>query len=261
MRNTDHMIDGKVSIIMPVYNGERYLSEAINSILNQTYVNWELWAIDDCSSDNSWNILERFRSLDARIHVIKMKTNKGAASARNLGLSASNGRYVAFLDSDDLWRKDKLEKELCYMQSKQAAIVFTAYDLVGEQGKDLGKIVPVPDKIDYKEHIYNNIISTITVLIDRQKTGPFLMPNLRAGQDLATWLMLLKRVPCAYGLNECLASYRQVPGSISHSIKRRIKRTWDVYRRSEGFSTIKSFYYLIMHFLCVLKKRKRKTSY
>lgn len=245
-----------ISIVMPVYNSSKYLEEAIRSIQAQTYGNWELWAVDDCSKDDSLAILRRLAEADSRIQVFPLEKNVGPAVARNTGIERCDGRYLSFMDSDDLWHADKLEKELDFIHKNAYSFVFTAYDIIDEDGRKVGKEVWVPDKIDYKEHLYNNIIWTSTVMVDLDQIGKFQMPELRAGQDLATWLMLLKKVPYAYGLKECLASYRQVSGSISHSLKRRLSRTWNVYRKVEHLSVIKSAYLYLRHMICILTKRK-----
>lgn len=245
-----------ISIVMPVYNSSQYLQDAILSIQAQTHKNWELWAIDDCSKDDSLEILNRLAEADSRINICPLKENHGPATARNVGIERSRGRYLSFMDSDDLWRIDKLEKELGFIYENNYPFVFTAYDLIGKDGEKIGKEVRVPDKINYQEHLYNNIIWTSTVMVDLDQVGKFQMPELMAGQDLATWLMLLKRVPYAYGINECLASYRQVPESISHNLMRRLSRTWNVYRKVEHLSVMKSAYLYMRHIACILTKRK-----
>ncbi len=246
-----------VSIVIPIYNSEDYLDAAIRSVLNQTYEQWELWLVDDCSVDRSAAIAQKHAAADERIHYERLKVNSGAAIARNVGISRATGRYLCFLDADDLWHPEKLEQEVSFITKKNCKIVFCAYDMVDSEGNSLHKAVYVPERINYKTLLYNNIIFTSTVLIDISYFGKFEMPNLRAGQDLATWLMLLKRCDYAYGLNEILASYRQVSTSISHSLKNRIVRTWNVYRKAEKLSIIKSSYYYLLHTLITLKKRKR----
>jgi len=247
-----------ISVVMPLYNCEKYLEESINSVLEQTYQNWELILVDDCSKDNSGSIAVTYEKKDKRVTYYKLEKNSGAAVARNFGIQKANGKILSFLDSDDLWKADKLEKEYHFMKQNDASIVFAAYDLIDEAGNALNKIVHVPKKINYKEHLYNHIIWTSTIMIDIGKLGKFEMPKLRAGQDVATWLLLLKKCDYAYGFDEVLASYRQVQGSISNNWKRRISRTWKIYRESEGFSVPVSAYYYILHALVTLKKRKKR---
>lgn len=246
-----------ISIVTPIYNCEKYLKDSINSVINQTYPNWELWLIDDCSDDNSAKIAKTFVEKDTRIYYEKLTVNSGAAVARNVGINKATGSFLCFLDADDLWEKEKLEKEIRFITKTKGKIIFCAYDIIDPQGKPLHKVVHVPEKINYKTLLYNNIIFTTTVLIDLEYFGRFEMPGLRSGQDLATWLMLLRKCDYAYGLNEVLASYRQVPTSISHNLKNRIVRTWNVYRKAEGLSVIKSAYYYLLHTFITLKKRKK----
>lgn len=247
-----------ISIVMPLFNCEKYLKESIHSVLNQTYSNWELILVDDCSKDNSSDIAISYEKEDKRITYYKLEKNSGAAVARNFGIEKVNGTILSFLDSDDLWKPDKLEKEYNFMKQNNVPIVFAGYELIDESGNALNKIVHVPEKINYKEHLYNHIIWTSTIMIDIEKLGKFQMPKLRAGQDVATWLLLLKKCDYAYGIDEVLASYRQVQGSISNNWKRRITRTWKIYRESEKFSVLVSVYYYILHALLTLKKRKKR---
>lgn len=246
-----------ISIVTPMYNCEKYLNDSISSVINQTYQNWELLLIDDCSDDNSAEIAKRFVEKDTRIYYEKLALNSGAAIARNAGIRKAKGRFLCFLDADDLWQEEKLEKEIRFITKTKGKIVFCAYDIIDSLGKSLHKVVHVPEKITYKKLLYNNIIFTTTVLIDLEYFGRFEMPGLRSGQDLATWLMLLRKCDYAYGLNEVLASYRQVPTSISHNLKNRLARTWNVYRKAEGLSVIKSTYYYLLHTFITLKKRKK----
>lgn len=247
-----------ISIVMPLYNCENFLTQSIDSILEQTYENWELILVDDCSTDKSGAIALSYAEEDKRIRYYKLEKNSGAAVVRNTGIQKVTGDILCFLDSDDTWRKDKIAKEYAFMKEKNAAIVFAGYDLMGEDGTPLNKIVHVPEKIDYKEHLYRHIIWTSTIMIDLRKVGKFEMPNLRAGQDVATWLMLLKKCDYAYGIDEVLASYRQVKSSISNNLGRRLRRTWRIYRESEKFSVPVSAYYYMLHMLVTLQKRKRK---
>lgn len=247
--------DPLISIVMPVHNSEKYLTDTISSIQDQTYDNWELLVVDDCSVDNSHKILRNYAYTDSRIKVLRLEKNSGPAQARNKGIENCSGKYLTFIDSDDLWRRDKLEKELRFITENDYLFVYTAYDLIQEDGRKTRRIVPVSTKIDYKELLYNNIIWTSTVMIDLERMGKFMMPDCQ-GEDLATWLMLIKRTTYAYGLNEVLASYRQVPSSISHNFKSRMSRTWVVYRRAEHLPFCKSIYLYVRHMFYMLTKRK-----
>lgn len=245
-----------ISIIMPVYNVEKFISQTIKSILDQTYENWELLLVDDGSKDNSCEIINEFSKKDNRIKVFIQEINGGAAKARNIGIDKANGRYICFLDSDDLWDKNKLKKQLEFMKKNNYAFTFTSYQLMNEEGMLINKIVHVPAQINYKKALANHIISTITVMIDVKQIPNISMPDIKYGQDTATWLKILKDDKQAYGLDEVLSFYRQVSTSISSNPIRRVTRTWDIYRKSENFNYIKSAYLTILHFCYVLKKRK-----
>lgn len=251
-------ISNMVSIVMPVYNSEQYLAAAIESIIQQTYSNWELLIIDDCSKDASCQLLRNFAERDSRIKPFFLKENHGAAKARNKGISLAQGQFIAFLDSDDLWFPQKLEIQITFMQKNNYAFSYTSYNLISEDGQDLKRYVQVPERINYKQALTHTAISTITVMIDLRQLDKFEMPDIRAAQDTATWLMLLKRIKYAYGINQILSSYRQVPNSISSSIMRRIKRQWNVYRKIEGFTRSRSVVLYVQYIYYVLQKRKRK---
>lgn len=245
-----------ISIIMPVYNVEKYIAFTIRSIIDQTYTNWELIIVDDHSTDSSYDIIQLFALKDKRIKFIKLEENYGAAKSRNLGIKMATGKYLAFLDSDDLWKKNKLEIQLNFMKKNNYSFTFTSYQLINEKGDLINKVVHVPKNIKYKKAMTNHIISIITVMINTEKIPDVIMPDIRHGQDTAAWLRILKRKEIAYGLDEILSFYRQVPSSISSSPIRRITRTWDIYRKAENFNIIKSFYLTALHFICVLNKRK-----
>lgn len=245
-----------ISIITPVYNSERFIEHTIKSVQSQTYINWELILVDDCSKDNSYEIINKFRNNDSRIKYIKLEQNSGAAIARNVALENANGRYIAFLDSDDIWKEDKLEKQIKFMQDRDIAFSFTSYELINENGELLNKVINVPEKINYDEYLKNTIIGCLSVVIDKEKIGDFRMPNIRANQDMATWLYIMREKKCiAYGIDECLGKYRLVSGSISNNKIKAAKSVWNVYRKIECMSIIKSCYCFFYYGLNAIKKR------
>lgn len=255
MNSEDEYIDGLVSIITPVYNAERFVEETIKSVQVQTYTNWEMILVDDLSEDNSEDTIKKIQKNDNRIKYIKLKENSGAAIARNTAIANAKGRYIAFLDSDDLWKSNKLEKQINFMKEHNYGFTFTSYELMSEEGSNLNKIVQVPKKINYDELLKNTIIGCLTVVIDRKLVGNFAMPLLRKGQDTATWLKILKNYEYAYGINENLANYRLVQGSISSNKIGALKRTWNIYRNVEQLSLIKSCYVLGCYVINAIKKR------
>ncbi|MGO1369358.1 glycosyltransferase family 2 protein [Senegalia sp. (in: firmicutes)] len=244
-----------VSIVTPVYNSEKLISETIESVLDQTYKDFEMIIVDDCSTDESSNMIQRYADIDKRIRYFKLDKNSGAAVARNKGIDIARGRFICFLDSDDLWTHTKLEEQLAFMKEKDIEFSFTSYSLIDEDGNELKKIVNIPKKIDYEGLLKNTIIGCLTVIIDREKIGDFNMPLVRAGQDTATWLSILRKGYTAYGLQKPLAKYRIVKGSISHGKIKALKRTWNTYRNLEELSLPKSIYVFIFYVYNAIKKR------
>ena len=236
--------DKLVSIIVPVYNAGAYIEETIDMVRAQTYENWELILVDDCSEDESRKKIEGRQAQD-RIRLIAKKSNEGAARARNTGIEAARGRYIAFLDADDVWAPEKLEKELAFMESRQAAFVFTAYEFGDEKARGTGRVVHVPPVLSYEKALSRTVIFTSTVLLDTQKTGRELirMPEVKS-EDTATWWKILKNGFTAYGLNEVLAVYRRPARSLSSNKLEAIRRIWNLYRKQEKLSLWYSVYNL-----------------
>ena len=223
-----------VSVIIPVYNVGKYIPHTIESILKQSYKDVEIVLVDDCSTDNSAEIIAEYASSHSNVIYHKLENNQGAAVARNKALSIAKGRYVAFLDSDDEWCEGKLEKQLAFMNKKEAAISCTAMDTIDECGKPLGSVRNVREKIDYKFLLHNTMIATSTVIVDRKKTGIFQMPLRRGGQDYATWLMLMRNGTVCYGLNDVLSHYRVLSNSLSSNKWKSIKQVWQIQTEDEG---------------------------
>ena len=244
-----------VSIVTPVYNSERFISETIESIQSQTYRNWELLLIDDCSKDNSYEIIKNYMQNDDRIKYIKLEKNSGAAVSRNTGIKNAKGRFIAFIDSDDLWEAKKLEIQVKYMLENKLGFSFTSYRYIKEDGTRTNKIAKAPNKINYNGLLKNTIIGCSTVLIDRNIIGDFTMPLVRRGQDTATWLQLLKKEKYAYGISEALVNYRLVGNSISSNKITALKRTWNTYRNVEKLGLLKSSYVFCFYVFNAIKKR------
>lgn len=229
-----------ISIITPSYNASLTIVETIESVRKQTFQDWEMVIVDDCSTDDTPAILKRYEQKDERIQVKYLKHNSGAAVARNEALKHAKGRFVAFLDSDDRWKPEKLERQLRFMLSNNYAFTFTGYEFVTNEGKPLNKQVAAPSRISYNDMLKNTIIGCLTVMIDRYKVGPIQMPNIRTRQDLATWLAILKKGIPAYGLNENLAEYRIGNPSISKNKWKAAKMNWFVYRKLEKLNVVKA---------------------
>lgn len=249
--------DDLVSIIVPVYNAGKYIEDTIHMVEKQTFKNWELILVDDCSTDNSRQVIRKYlerRALKNRqeagsfinsgqIRLIEKEINEGAAIARNTGIDAARGRYIAFLDADDIWMPDKLLKELAFMKEKEAAFVCTAYEFGDENARGTGKIVHVPRTLTYRKALSRTVIFTTTVMLDTSKTGKEMihMPVVKS-EDTALWWKLLKNGFIAYGLDEVLAIYRRPAKSLSSNKMEAIKRIWYLYREQEKLSFWDSAY-------------------
>ena len=218
-----------VSIITPVYNAERFLEDTIKSVQKQSYKNWELVLVDDCSKDSSSEIIEKFRNSDDRIRYIKLEKNSGAAISRNTGIKNAKGRFIAFVDSDDLWEETKLEKQIEYMLRENIGFSFTSYRYMRENGEKTNKVAKAPKKIDYEGLLKNTIIGCSTVVLDRKIIGDFEMPLVKRGQDTATWLKILRTEKYAYGIEEPLVNYRIVGNSLSCNKIKCLKRSCYTY--------------------------------
>lgn len=238
-----------ISIITPVYNSEKYIADTINSVLAQTYTNWEMLIADDCSSDNSAEIIKKYT--DSRIKYFRLETNSGAAIARNKALEKAKGNYIAFLDSDDAWKPEKLEKQLKFMMEKDVGFSFTGYEIIRDKKN---KIVEVPNTVNYDQFMKNTIIGTLTVMLSRKHVGDVRIVDVKKDHDSMTWAKLLRQGNIAYGLNESLAYYRKVEGSISNNKIKAAKNHWNNCRRIEKLSIPKCMYYFFFYVLNAIKK-------
>ena len=222
---------------MSCYNSEKWIKETINCVINQTFKDWELLITDDCSTDNSVSVIREEMKKDDRIKLFTLETNQGAGKARNNSLEHASGRYISYLDSDDLWVETKLEHQLEYMKNKGIVMCYTDYDIVNENG-ELRKTVSVPAKVTYDSYLKRPITCTHSIMFDLDKVDRALlkMPDIRRGQDGATWLQVLKTGITGYALNESLAKYRRHDGSLSSNKFKAIKRIWFLYRKVEHLS-------------------------
>ena len=239
----------KVSVIIPVYNSSLYLEECINSIVNQTYKNLEIIIVNDKSTDDSLKIISKFK--DKRIKVINLKKNHGVAVARNKGVMASTGDYICYIDSDDYWSLDKIEKQIKFIKNKE--FIYSSYSYL-KNGK-LHK-AKIPSSITYKEALKNTTIFTSTVMFNMSKLNKedIMMPDIRRGQDTATWWKVLKKGITAYGIDESLVVYRIVGKSLSSNKLIALKRTWNIYKR-EDINIFKRIYYFLCYIFNAIKRR------
>ena len=245
----------KVSIIMPSYNAAKFIAAAIQSVIEQTYSNWELLITDDCSKDDTINIIKKFQEIDNRIQLFSTGKNSGAAVARNISLQNATGKYIAFLDSDDTWISNKLETQIKFMEKKNIDFSFSNYSVMKEDGTLTGNIIHAPKVIGYHGYLRNTIIGCLTVIIDREKTGNFLMPNIKTSEDMALWLDIMKRGYKAWGLQVPLAQYRVVSNSLTSKKWIEAKYVWKVYREIEHINPIYSAICFIGYAINAIIKR------
>ncbi|MCI5839511.1 MAG: glycosyltransferase family 2 protein [Peptoniphilaceae bacterium] len=242
-----------VSVITPVYNAKKDIAKTIDSVLSQTYKNFEMILVDDYSTESSDEIIEEYMKKDERIKYIKLKKNSGAAVARNTAIDNAKGRFIAFIDSDDIWKREKLQNQIEFMKKNDIDFSFTSYRYV-KNGKN-EKIAHAVEKIDYNGLLKNTLIGCSTVIIDIKKLGKFHMPNVRRGQDFATRLMILKKIPYAYGIDEVYTYYKVGDDSLSHNKVKAFKRTWNIYRNIENFGILKSSYYFCFYAINAVLRR------
>ena len=232
-----------VSIIVPVYKAEKYIIQTIETVARQTYTDWELILVDDCGGDSSAELITAWSSEHpaCNIRLIPQEKNVGAARSSNRGLKEAKGRYIAFLDADDLWYPDKLEKELRFMHEQDAGFVFTAYEFGDIDAVPTGKMVHVPAKLPYRKALSRTVIFTSTVLFDLTKMDRALLilPSVPS-EDTATWWRILRSGIVAHGLDEPLVIYRRPGKSLSSNKKVAVERIWYLYRKWEKKSVVSS---------------------
>ncbi|WP_071985994.1 glycosyltransferase family 2 protein [Selenomonas infelix] len=230
---------------MPAYNSAEFIDASIASVRDQTYEQWELIVVDDASTDMTADAVQVHMSMDPRIRYFRQEHNMGVAEARNRAIGVAEGRYLAFLDSDDLWLPHKLERQLLFMQSNGSAFTYTEYRQFYEDPAMPGELIRTCNSVDYHELLKGNDIGCLTVMIDRKKFPHIEMPRVRH-EDYVTWLNLLHQgAGRAYALHEDLARYRKTIDSLTASKRRSLIWTWRVYRETQGLSWMKSLYYFL----------------
>lgn len=246
-----------VSIVTPVHNGEAFFADTIKTISDQTYKNWEWIVIDDASDDKTREIVKSaIKKHGDKIKLVELKRNSGAAKARNAGIKIAKGNYLCFIDADDLWKSDKLKKQVKFMQDGGYEFSFTGYEFADAEGKLNGKVVSVPEKISYKQALKNTTIWTSTVMFDMDKLSKddVLMPIIPS-EDTATWWKILKMINYAFGLDEVLAYYRRSSGTLSSNKIVAIKRIWMLYRKYEHLSLSSSLFNFFGYAINATKRR------
>ena len=235
-----------ISIIVPVHNAEKYIEATVDSVLAQTDPDWELILVENGSSGKSAGKLAEIVKKDERIITFSLAEGASAARARNEGLLRSTGRYVSFLDADDVWMPEKLKHERRFMTEKDAAFVFTGYEFADENAVPLGKIVHVPETLNHKQAMKNTTIFTSTVMFDTEKIPreELRMPDIKS-EDTALWWKVLRGGVTAYGLDENLVLYRRPQNSLSSNKAEAVKRIWYLYRKYEKLNIFVSFWYFL----------------
>lgn len=230
-----------------MYNSEAFILETVHSVLNQTYKDWELILIDDCSNDKTLETIKPLINTHPNIALLKNASNSGAAFSRNKGIQAAKGDFIAFLDADDLWKPEKLEKQLAFMQAKNCDVCFSSYDLINEKGALLNKQVKALKRVSFKKLLKSNYIGNLTGIYNTKILGKITSPNLRKRQDWLLWLTAIKQSgKPAIGIQESLAYYRVREDSMSSNKFNLVKYNYWVYKKGLGFSTLKSIYYMLI---------------
>ena len=227
-----------VSVIIPCYNMDKFVSETIKSVLQQTYPYWEMLLVDDASTDHTVDIIKQYSDADSRIRFAVKDKHSGIANSRNQAIQMAKGRFLAFLDADDLWHPDKLELQLKFMTEKNIGFSYSSYDCVDECGKPTGKIIKTAGDLNYNAYLHNTIIGCSTVMIDIALIGDVIVPDFRTSEDTATWLNILKKGFLAYAIEQTLTSYRIRQHSASSNKLKAAADLWRVYRKNEKLPLI-----------------------
>jgi teichuronic acid biosynthesis glycosyltransferase TuaG len=245
-----------VSIITPAYRAAATVERTIESVLAQTHGEWELLIADDCSPDDTRERVAAWTRRDPRIRLIALEKNGGPAAARNAALERAQGRWIAFLDSDDLWLPQKLERSLAHARANQAALVFTGFRRISHDESHTGEYIGVPRTMTYRQLLGNTAIATSTVLLDRRQTGEVRMVSTYY-DDFACWLAILRKGLVAHGLDEDLMRYRVMAASVSRNKKRSAQAVWKAYRQVEGLGVLASAWYFTRYAGNALRKYRK----
>jgi len=244
-----------VSVVMPAYNCEKYITDSINSVIKQTYTNWELIVIEDCSRDNTLNVINDLQLLDNRIRVYKNSENSGVSKTRNKGIAEAKGDWIAFLDSDDLWEENKLDVQMQYAKKNNANFLFTGVRYIDENGEDYKGIFNVPEKVNYKGLLKQNVISCSSVFVKKSFFSDIQMENDNIHEDFCVWLKILRIEDYACGINEPLLIYRISRNSKSGNKIKSLKMAYRTYRYV-GINPIKAWYLMFFYIIKNVKKYK-----
>lgn len=247
-------LDIQVSVIMPAYNSAQYIETSIRSVMAQTVTNWELLVIDDCSGDSTSEVVARLATEDSRIRVIHNDKNLGTAGSRNKALDLANGKYVAFLDSDDLWHPEKLEKQLCMLEKTHADLCYTSYRVVYLNSNNVNKDYIVPATVTLEDMLKQNYIGCSTVLLTAETARNYKFTTEFYHEDYVFWLRMLRDGIRTAGVTDVLMDYSYYTSSRSGNKPVAAKRRWNIYRKYMKFSLPKSIWYMTHYALAGIRK-------
>lgn len=251
----DNLVPGLVSIITPAYNASKTIQKTIDSVEDQTYENWEMIIVNDASKDNTSEIIAAYADKDSRIKFINLTENGGPVNAWNIAFDVMKGQYVAFLDSDDIWEKDKLSKQLSFMNKNHYEFTYSMYDWIGMDDKPLNKVITIPDSMTYSQMMKNSNIGLLTVIIDRSIVNvDFHLPIVKMAWDFLLWARILKTGVIAHGYQKITAHYRITSGSASRNKKKAAKGKWDLYKNELHIPLFKRLYYFGCYAVTSIKR-------
>lgn len=233
-----------VSIIMPAYNCGNFIGITLDSVINQSYNNWEVIVVDDCSTDNTADVVQEYITKENRIKYHKLEKNSGAAVARNKAIDLATGKYMAFLDSDDVWFPEKLTKQIGFMEANNYGFTCTSYTKIDEQGEYLNRTIVAQPRRDY-DGVLKTCPGNSTVIYNAEKLGKFMIPDIKKRNDYVMWLQVIKKEKYLYGIEEPLGSHRIRTEGISSNKKSLVGYHWKVYREIENLSLLKSSYLIV----------------
>lgn len=251
-----------VSIVVPMYNAESFISETLNSILNQTYQNFDVLCVDDISTDRTVEIVKSYMDEDARIKLYQPEEKGGASMSRNLAIREAKGKYIAFLDADDVWLEEKLEKQIQYMEANNLDFTYTYFGLIDEESKVLDTYRTSPDKITYKSLLYGNTIGCLTVVYNAEVVGLIQIPRIDKRNDFALWLEVLKNTPTGVLFPEIQSLYRISDQSLSKKDGKinLIRYHIDLHKRLQGYGIIRALYYTFFNIANTFTISKKYTK-
>lgn len=249
-------VDNLVSIVTPTYKAANFVSETVRSVQAQTYANWEMLVVDDCSPDDTVRVVSRLAEDEPRLRLIRQSRNGGPAAARNAAIAAARGRWLAFLDSDDLWLPEKLERQIEFQRRHAAKLSYTEFRRISADGSKVGALVRVPARLSYRSLLGNTAIATSTVIVDRALAGDVRMKKIYY-DDFGCWLDILRNGGFAVGLREDLMRYRVLGGSVSRNKRKSAVEVWRTYRSVEGLGALESLYYFSQYALRGALKYRR----